>query len=106
MALHKLTGGFAVGAVIRASAPSRAGAVITAAIVEGTTLLGAWLFFAIQSGAEDRWTEWLLAGTAGSLLYLGVHALSRSFGSGARARTYTAAFAGLLAMWVISLFAR
>jgi zinc transporter ZupT len=105
MALHKLTGGFAVGAVIRASAPNRGGAVALAAGVEATTFLGVWLFVALRSSSADGWTIWLLAATAGSLLYLGVHTLRRAFDGTPRSIATSGAASGLFTMWLISLLA-
>jgi zinc transporter ZupT len=106
MALHKLTGGFAVGAVIRAAVPGRRGAVALAAAIESATLLGAWLFAALPGSSGQTWTLWLLAATAGSLLYLGLHTWRRSLAGSSRAVALTGTAAGLFTIWLISLVAQ
>jgi zinc transporter ZupT len=105
MTLHKLTGGFAIGAVIRAAVPKRGGAVAIAATVESATLLGAWLFVALPVSYGDAWTIWLLAATAGSLLYLGYHTLRRALDSCSRTAAAGGAAMGLVTIWLISLLA-
>jgi zinc transporter ZupT len=100
-----LTGGFAIGALIRASVPDRGGAVAIAATVESATLIGAWLFVALPISSGNAWTIWLLAATAGSLLYLAFHTLRRALESSSRTAAAGGAATGLFTIWLISLLA-
>jgi zinc transporter ZupT len=106
MALHKITGGFAIGAVIRAAVPQRGGAVAIAAMVEATTVVGAGLFVALRSSSGDAWTTSVLSATAGSLLYLGIHTLRRALEVSSRTAAAIGAAAGSFTIWLISLMSR
>lgn len=106
MALHKLTGGFAVGAVIRAAAPKRGGAVAIAAAVELATVIGALFYIALRRLQTETWTHWLLAATAGSLLYIAFHTLRRAAGGASRSVLASGAATGLVTIWLFSLLAR
>jgi zinc transporter ZupT len=106
MALHKVTGGFAIGAVIRAAVPKRGGAVAIAAFVESTTILGAGFFVALRSSSGgDTWTISVLAASAGSLLYLGIHTLHRAREVSSRSAVAVSAASGWITIWLFSRIA-
>jgi zinc transporter ZupT len=103
MAIHKLAGGLAEGAILRSSTLSRRQAIATGVAVEAMTLLGAALEQILQAPLGETWTPRLLALTAGTFLYLGFHAWS-GVGRHATPRVKLVSGAlGLTAVWAISV---
>jgi zinc transporter ZupT len=103
MSVHKLSSGFAIGAVFRASAGKRGSALAWAGATEGLTALGALLQIWSRYALGPRWTVWLIALTAGSFLYLSYHSFQHARAhSGLKGAAFPAAV-GAAAVWVISL---
>jgi zinc and cadmium transporter len=105
MAIHKLAGGLAEGAILRSSTLSRRRAIVTAVIVEVMTLVGAAIETLLQSPLGETWTPRLLAVTAGTFLYLGFHAWSGVGRQTTPRAKFVSGALGLSAVWVISIFA-
>jgi zinc transporter ZupT len=103
MSLHKLTGGFAIGAVLLAAERSRKRAILWAIGCESLTAVGAASQFAFQRTMGAEWTVWLLAMTGGSFLYLGYHSLQTARHSHGPDSAFPAVLAGVLSVWLISL---
>lgn len=106
MSLHKLTGGFAIGAVILSAVGHRERAVLWAVACECMTAVGAVVQFVLRTRMGDQWTIWLLAMTGGSFLYLGYHALQNARVRGGFKSALPAALAGLGLIWLISIVHR
>lgn len=102
MALHKLTAGFATGAIFRAGSTQRRAALAAATACEAATAAGAAAQWISRSQLGDGWTAPLLALTAGSFLYLGYHALSRSRRDNSPASAAVSALAGFAAAWILA----
>jgi zinc transporter ZupT len=103
MTVHKLTSGFAIGAVFRAAAAERSSALAWAAACEAITGVGAILQLWSRSALGQQWTAWLIALTAGSFLYLSYHSFQNARAqSGLRNAAFPAA-AGAVTVWFISL---
>jgi zinc transporter ZupT len=106
MSIHKLTGGFAIGAVVLSAVRHRNRAVAWAAFCESLTAAGAGLQFLFRTRMGDQWTIWLLAVTGGSFLYLGYHSLQTARKGRGFWSALPAALAGIASIWLISLVKR
>ena len=106
ISLHKLTGGFAIGAVILSAVGDRNRAVAWAVGCESLTAAGAAIQYAFRTSMGDQWTVWLLAVTGGSFLYLGYHSLQSARRSRGFRSALPAALAGMGSIWLISLMHR
>lgn len=69
--VHKVPEGLALGVILRASMPSRVGALGACALAEGMTVAGA----AFSPHFGMQWASSLLALVGGTFLYLGYHAV-------------------------------
>jgi zinc transporter ZupT len=73
--LHKIPEGIALGAMVRASVRSRAGALLWCVLAESATLLGGAVGLAIAPRLGTAWITYPLGLAAGWLFYLGAHAV-------------------------------
>jgi zinc transporter ZupT len=103
MSLHKLTSGFAIGAVFRATAKHRRSALAWAGGCEAITGLGAAVQIWSRAALGQRWTVWLIALTAGSFLYLAYQSFKTAKAHSGLRRAAVPAAAGAAAVWAISL---
>jgi zinc transporter ZupT len=75
VALHKIPEGIALGAILRASMPSRGRALAWATLAEGATLAGGVLGLLLAPHLGTEWITYPLGVAAGWLFYLGYHAV-------------------------------
>jgi hypothetical protein len=106
MAIHKLCGGLAVGAVFRSSIREGRGALFWAAGCEAVTLIGVASQQFAQKAIGPAWSIWLLAITGGSFFFLGYLTLAAAHRHHNLRSSLPAVGAGLGAMWIVSLIGR
>ena len=75
LALHKLPEGVALGALLRASEPTRWRAFALCLVAESMTLVGAGAGVALAPHVSVRWLHYPLAVAGGCFFYLGFHAV-------------------------------
>lgn len=95
--LHKLPEGLALGAIFRASAKTRAGALGWCVAAEAMTVAGGLAGAALTARLGSEWTNYPLAIAGGCFLYLGYHAVHGEFkrsGAGAAFGPGVAGMAG------------
>ncbi len=73
--IHKLPEGLALGAILKASTKSRAGALGWCAAAESATVLGGLAGLELTPHLGSAWTNYPLAIAGGAFLYLGYHAI-------------------------------
>jgi len=103
MGVHKLTGGFAVGAIFRGATPRRDWALAWVLACEATTLLGGGLNILARDHFPLSWTLWLLALTAGSFLYLAWHSFGTAWKKNGIRSASLSALAGVALIAVLAL---
>ncbi len=75
IALHKIPEGLALGAIVRASLGALWKSLLAAIAAETMTLVGGAAAFGMSANLRPSWLGILLAAAAGTLLYLGYHAI-------------------------------
>jgi zinc transporter ZupT len=104
MSLHKLTSGFALGAIFRVAEPRQNRAITWAGGCELMTAAGAFLQHSISTHMGGQWMILLSSATAGSFLYLGYHSTRIAMTRCGLRPTLALASIGLASIWLISLF--
>jgi zinc transporter ZupT len=75
IALHKIPEGLALGAIVRAAISSHWKSLLACVAAESMTLAGGAAAFGLAARLGAAWEAILLAGAAGTFVYLGYHAL-------------------------------
>ncbi len=75
IALHKLPEGLALGAIVRASMASHWRSLLACIAAEAMTIVGGVAAFGVAASIGASWVGILLAGAAGTFIYLGYHAI-------------------------------
>ncbi len=75
IALHKIPEGLALGAIVRASLGGFWKSLLASVAAEAMTLAGGAAAFGMAANLGPSWLGILLAAAAGTLLYLGYHAI-------------------------------
>ena len=99
MGIHKLVGGFAIGAMLRTR-------MLYAALAEGVTIVGLLAEHLLLPHLGHNWTGWLLAATGGSLLFLAVYIFAEACHEAGLARTARYATLGFLIIAVAAVAER
>jgi zinc transporter ZupT len=99
--LHKLPEGIALGAILRASIPSRTAAMLWCTLAEGATLAGGVLGVVMAPHLGTQWILYPLGITAGWLFYLGYHAVHEEWKRRGAAPAFLSAGVGVAAAAII-----
>ena len=102
MGIHKLVGGFAVGAILRRSSKRLSTNIAFATFAEALTILGCAFEVLVLPHLGKSWIGWVLAATGGSFLFLSFHIFAEAHRADGLRRTLQYAVLGFL---IISLAA-
>ncbi len=95
VALHKVPEGIALGAILRASVPSRPQAFFWCVCAESTTIVGAVLGGLVAPRLGAAWLWYPLALAGGFFCYLGFHAVHEEWQRRGQAHPVMAGIAGM-----------
>jgi zinc transporter ZupT len=105
IAFHKIAEGIALGALLAASVRARGSAIALVVVAESPTLGGAALAIVLAHQWGVSWTLYPLAVAAGSLLFLGSHAIHNEWKQRGPGRAVTPALLGAGGAAVMKFYA-